>query len=134
MFRSHLAHDRTCKYRECSGAVINALGNIAAYIRTGGKDSIMYDFLVKILEMFVNVGLEVKKSVKGSSSSLKSSASAGNLGVLIPVIAVLLRRMDERVLDNPKPKLKKLFFDFWCYVVVFGFMDNGLWPQDWYVF
>jgi len=135
-------NDRKCKYQRCSGAVINALGNIAAYVKAGGKDSIMYDFLVKILEMFVNIGLEVKKSsdrgsgggagAGGGGGGLKASNSAGNLGVLIPVIALLLRRMDERVLDNPKPKLKKLFFDFWCYAVVFGFMDNLFWPQDWY--
>ena len=129
--RTTAQDDRKSKYQRCSGAVINALGNIAAYVRPGGKDSIMHDFMVKILEMFVNVGLEVKKSTD-KTGSLKASNSAGNLGVLIPVIAVLLRRMDEKVLENPNPKLRKLFFDFWLYAVVFGFMDNGLWPQDWY--
>ena len=82
--------------------------------------------------MFVNIGLEVKKSTSKSNNTsgsgraepLKSSQNAGNLGVLIPVIAVVLRRMDERVLLDPKPKLKKLFLDFWSYAVVFSFMDK----------
>ena len=55
-------------------------------------------------------------------------------GVLIPVIAVVVRRMDAKVLEAPSPRLKKLFSDFWLYAVVFGFTkdDSALWPQDWY--
>ena len=53
---------------------------------------------------------------------------------MIPVIAVVVRRMDAKVLEAPSPRLKKLFSDFWLYAVVFGFTkdDSALWPQDWY--
>ena len=42
--------ERKNKYQRCSGAVVNALGNIAAYVNPGGNnaESIMYDFLVKV--------------------------------------------------------------------------------------
>ena len=68
-----------------SGAVINALGNIAAFIQPGGIQSLMYDFLIKMLELYVNIGLEAKK-LSDKTGLLKATNSAGNLGVLIPVI------------------------------------------------
>ncbi|XP_040569252.1 phosphatidylinositol 4-kinase alpha isoform X2 [Lepeophtheirus salmonis] len=128
----HSATDRRNKYQRCSGAVINALGNIAANIQ---GLILLNDFLIKMMELYVNIGLEVKKlSDKTERGLLKASNSAGNLGVLIPVIAVLIRRMDDKDLSNPNNRLKKFFSDFWLYAVVFGFTkdDNGLWPQDWY--
>ena len=116
-----------------SGAVINALGNIAAFIQPGGNKSLMYDFLIKMLELYVNIGLEAKK-LSDKTGLLKATNSAGNLGVLIPVIAVVVRRIDGKVFESPSPRLKKLFSDFWLYAVVFGFTkdDTALWPQDWY--
>lgn len=123
---------RKGRYQRCSGAVINALGNIAANIH---GESLIMDFLIKLMELYVNIGLEVKKLSEktNQNQSLKASNSAGNLGVLIPVVAVVVRRMDDITLSDPNPRLKKLFSDFWLYAVVFGFFDedNGLWPQDW---
>ena len=57
--------------------------------------------------------------------------SKGNLGVLIPVIAVLVRRMPAALLSNPTNRTKKLFSDFYFYAVVFGFTreEQAVWPQ-----
>ena len=115
--------------------MLNALGNIAAFIQPGDDHSLMFDFLIKMLELYVNIGLETKK--QSDKSSHKATNSAGNLGVLIPVIAVVVRRIEAKVFDSPSPRLKKLFSDFWLYAVVFKFTDDAaaaaLWPQDWYV-
>ena len=47
---------RKNRYQRCSGAVINALGNIAANIK---GDTLIMDFLIKLMELYVNIGLEV---------------------------------------------------------------------------
>ena len=70
--------DRKNRYQKCSGAVINALGNIAAFIQPGGNKSLMFDFLIKMLELYVNIGLEAKKL--SDKTPVKATNSAGNLG------------------------------------------------------
>lgn len=55
------------------------------------------------------------------------------MGVLLPIIAALVRRMPSMVVGT-RNSVHKLFFDFWLYCVVMGFtlQEAALWPEEWY--
>ncbi|EDV25664.1 uncharacterized protein TRIADDRAFT_55997 [Trichoplax adhaerens] len=125
----HVYHkDLIDKYKYCSSTVISALYRIASDIE--GSEH-MENTLVGLLEVFVQMGLESRKATE-TNAALKASSLAGNLGVLIPAIAALTNRMEP--ITNPKPRLRKLFKDFWLYCIVMGFAteDAGLWPYQWH--
>jgi hypothetical protein len=94
----------------------------------------MCDLLIKFLELFCQIGVKTKELME-KIKTLKASSAAGNLGVLIPVISVLMKRMPAELIQSKnQSRLFKLFRDFWFFCVIFGFADeqNGIWPPNWY--
>lgn len=94
-------------------------------------DSEMYDLLIRLLELFYQIGVKMKEMNEKilKNSSQKASGVAGNLGLLIPVISTLLKRIPADVTSKYHSRLFKLFRDFWFFCIVFGFTDEAMWPS-----
>ncbi|CAK5086225.1 unnamed protein product [Meloidogyne enterolobii] len=104
-------------------SVDNALARIACSIESEEQKM---TFLINLLELFIQLGLEGERiGEKMHKFTVKKSAGAGNLGVLIPKINSLLDRMEP--IRDPSIRLKNHFRDFWFYCVI-----HGLWPEEWY--
>ncbi|VDM61613.1 unnamed protein product [Angiostrongylus costaricensis] len=118
------------RYAHVSLAVDKALGRMTDGVSEGDDQQAL---LVRLLELFVQLGIEGRRvGEKVSKSTVKMSTSAGNLGVLMPKIATLLKKMNP--ISQPSTRLRNLFRDFWFYCTVLGFdvEYSGLWPEDWY--
>ncbi|KAM3723763.1 Phosphatidylinositol 4-kinase alpha [Dirofilaria immitis] len=117
------------RYAYLSLAVDSAMAKIAEnVIHDEDKMTLLY----RLLELFVQLGHEGRKAGEKLAKVMKLSTGAGNLGVLIPKIASLLRR--SKTIKNPSVRLRNLFRDFWfcCTVLGFNVARIGLWPEEWF--
>ncbi|CAG9533242.1 unnamed protein product [Cercopithifilaria johnstoni] len=117
------------RYAYLSLAVDNAMAKMAENVN---RDEDKMILLYRLLELFVQLGHEGRKAGEKLTRVMKLSTGAGNLGVLIPKIASLLRR--SATIKNPPVRLRNLFRDFWfcCTVLGFNVARIGLWPEEWF--
>ncbi|KAK8780519.1 hypothetical protein V5799_018137 [Amblyomma americanum] len=114
-------------YKHVALPVIKVLVKVASAIE--GADE-QLELLSTLLELFVQIGLDGCRYCE-NQLAFKDSGCAANMGVLIPVISALVQRMDP--VAGAKPRLHKLFWDFWLYASLMGFtVLSGVWPIDWY--
>uniref|UniRef100_A0A158Q770 1-phosphatidylinositol 4-kinase n=1 Tax=Elaeophora elaphi TaxID=1147741 RepID=A0A158Q770_9BILA len=117
------------RYAYLSLAVDNAMAKMAENVN---DDEDKMTLLYRLLELFVQLGHEGRKAGEKLARVMKLSTGAGNLGVLIPKIASLLRR--SATITKPSVRLRNLFRDFWfcCTVLGFNVARIGLWPEEWF--
>nr|XP_039270122.1 phosphatidylinositol 4-kinase alpha-like [Styela clava] len=147
--------------KHISPAITNALANIAFHIgksgprnaicdtketaksaQDNGISNVLQDLLVHLLQLFVQTGLERKKNIQPTKDKYLTTASysesnwriqnADNLGMLLPVIAVLMSRLPP--ITSPKPRLSKLFRDFWLIVLSSNLQMNMLVTSNYWPF
>ncbi|VDQ02041.1 unnamed protein product [Trichobilharzia regenti] len=94
--------------------MINVFANISTFVQGQAK---LNKLLHRLLEHYVHVDMEIDQDAKNASNT----TAAHGLGQLIPVIAIILRRLPP--IQNPNQRLQKLFREFWLYVTVMGFAD-----------
>uniref|UniRef100_A0A5K4ER66 1-phosphatidylinositol 4-kinase n=1 Tax=Schistosoma mansoni TaxID=6183 RepID=A0A5K4ER66_SCHMA len=102
---------KNSRLRQLSEAMINVFANISTFVQGQSK---LYKLLHRLLEHYVH------------------TIAAHGLGQLIPVIAILLKRLSP--IQNPNQRLQKLFREFWLSVTVMGFADpnSTIWPVEYY--
>ncbi|ORX92254.1 hypothetical protein K493DRAFT_377181 [Basidiobolus meristosporus CBS 931.73] len=98
--------------------------------RLAGDQSRYELYLGSLLNVFIDKGLAIQeymsKQKKGHSTNI-----AGQLGTLLPVIAALLAHDDFNPHINCKQELVPLFRNTWLYCVLFDFISDSVWGQDW---
>ncbi|CAH8509726.1 unnamed protein product [Schistosoma turkestanicum] len=118
---------KNSRLKHLSEAMINVFANLSTFVQGQSK---LYKLLHRLLEHYVHVDMELDQDSKTTSSTLTTAAHG--LGQLIPVIAILLRRLPP--IKNPNQRLQKLFREFWLSVTVMGFADpnSTIWPVEYY--
>ncbi|KAK4470141.1 hypothetical protein MN116_005591 [Schistosoma mekongi] len=116
---------KNSRLRHLSESVINVFANISTFVQGQSK---LYKLLHRLLEHYVHVDMEIDQDSKTSTNTI----AAHGLGQLIPVIAILLKRLPR--IQNPNQRLQKLFREFWLSVTVMGFADphSTIWPVEYY--
>ncbi|KAM7298749.1 phosphatidylinositol 4-kinase alpha-like [Ixodes scapularis] len=125
--RSSVAESKYHGYKHVALPVVKVLIKVASGM--DGADE-QVELLSTLLELFVQIGIDGCRSCE-NQLAFKESGVASNMGILIPVISALIRRMDPIV--GAKSRLHKLFWDFWLYASLMGFtVMSGVWPDEWY--
>ncbi|XP_063676281.1 phosphatidylinositol 4-kinase alpha-like isoform X6 [Bolinopsis microptera] len=114
-------------FRHCSFTVIRTLEKVCSKLDNPQR---LQDLIPWLLEVFVQRSLEMQKVCEREKSTLKDQA--GNLGVLLPVFAILMGRI-KRV-ETVNTRVQRLFRDFWQICVVMNFVTRGLgqYTEEWY--